>query len=320
MKCPVTIQNSIENIFNNESLEKVLSLGLPLTDVSMNGFMKDFYPIKMFTIENAMKLLNNNKNDEYIYFLTFALWKEAIMNQNIPRSKRLYFLHISLNLFYWFYYQLKNTDFIPGITINKTQNTIAQYFNQEIFIIRCLNTIIFKYSLLLKYKDIALNRVGSHPLENFFGNIRSLCKNFDSYENFVKYSIKTYENLTICKKYNIKNKVESRINTAGVKLYSTLDYDFTVFNYLYSKDFCEEESAAVFAFLNSNVDFRKVFNVEWNRDKYDYFIKILSSSASKEISSTYTPKITSGSLTISRCICGNFETKNFFQKKAPNFD
>lgn len=64
--------------------------------------------------------------------------------------------------------KLKNSNFEEGLTINKTQNSKAQFFNNENFIIRCLNTVIFTYSVIDDSDFVSLNRIGSHTVENFF--------------------------------------------------------------------------------------------------------------------------------------------------------
>ena len=75
-----------------------------------------------------------------------------------------------------------------------------------LFIKRCLNSIIGTYYLTQNSNVISLNRIGSHPLEDFFGHIRSLCKDFDSYENFINCTVKSYENFIIYISY-FKRKV-----------------------------------------------------------------------------------------------------------------
>lgn len=42
-------------------------------DESSNGFMKDFYPLKLFSFESLNILLESRLYDEYLYFLPYCL-------------------------------------------------------------------------------------------------------------------------------------------------------------------------------------------------------------------------------------------------------
>ena len=81
-----------------------------------------------------------------------------------------------------------------------------------------MNKLILTYALIIRQNNLKLSRIGSHPLENFFGRIRNLCKNFDSFENFLRCTIKTFTNLSITRKHNLSNKVQNRINVAGTQI------------------------------------------------------------------------------------------------------
>lgn len=88
IQCSITIKNSVEHVFLNKTIESVLNLGSVLTDESSNGFMKDFYPLKLFTFENLNILLESQLYDEYLYFLPFCLWTESVISENLTKKKR----------------------------------------------------------------------------------------------------------------------------------------------------------------------------------------------------------------------------------------
>ena len=71
IKSPITISTSLNSIFSKESLETILQLGTVLNDSSSLSFMKDYYPIKLFSIENTLKLYQEQKYNEFIYFCLF---------------------------------------------------------------------------------------------------------------------------------------------------------------------------------------------------------------------------------------------------------
>ena len=233
IKGPITIRNTIKHVFTNKSLEDDLKLGAPLIDTTSLSNMKDFYVIKIFT-------LKEKKNDESIYLLPFALWQESLMSKTLKKSTRLLFLEIAFQIFYHFYYQLKYSKFEKGITVYKSKYSKALYFNNENFLIRCMNTTLFTYSSIHKYESVCLHRIGSHPIENYFGNIRFICRNYDNFENFVRAAIQTFTNMIIKSKFQIIQKVKNRINIAGINLKSAtkppnfFNYPLTFFHLIYS--------------------------------------------------------------------------------------
>lgn len=305
IKGPVTIRNIISHVFSNETLEDDLHLGAPLIDTTNLSFMKDYYAIKIFNIENIIKLLKLKKNDEILYILPFALWSESILSPSLKKSTRLYFLRISFYIFYYFYYQLIFSVFEGGITVYKSQNSKALYFNNENFLIRCMNTIVLTYSSMTKYDTICLNRVGNHPLKNFFGNVRFICKNYDSFENFVRCAIQTYINSLITNRFNIIQNVKNRINIAGVSIYpnfGSIEID---------ESQCSDIDVFFNVFINSNI---RPFNCDMkkiNRDKISYFFDFITkliSVKSKMPAEIRHHKIASGSMIHSRC-CGVYFEK-----------
>jgi hypothetical protein len=45
-------------------------------------------------------------------------------------------------------------------------------FTEKIDLIRYMNTIIFLHQAVSTFSEIALNRIGTHPVENIFGLMR----------------------------------------------------------------------------------------------------------------------------------------------------
>ena len=298
IQCSITVKNSVEHVFSNKTIEAVLKLGSVLTDESGNGFMKDFYPLKLFSFENLNILLESQLYDEYLYFLPFCLWTEAILSNNLTKKTRLYFLRIAFQILYCFYHQVTNVKFMKGITIRKTKNSIAQFFNNQIFIIRCLNTLLITYSLILKQDSIKLSRIGSHPLENFFGHIRILCKNFDSFENFLRCTIKTFSNMSITQKYNIQSDIKNRLNVAGAHIDDKTGW----FNI--DDELCSNLNVVIGSFYDTLQDFTYIFPITPDEDSYRCFQKELydyTNNSERFTDQIYKPKFSSGTMAMSRC-------------------
>lgn len=187
---------------------------------------------------------------------------------------------------------------MKGITIRKTKNSIAQFFNNQIFIIRCLNTLLITYSLILKNNSIKLSRIGSHPLENFFGHIRILCKNFDSFENFLKCTIKTFSNMSITQKYNISSNIKGRLNVAGTHIDDKTGW-FDI-----DDELCSNLNVVIGSFYDTLQDFTYIFPITPDEDSYRCFQKELydyTNNSERFTDQIYKPKFSSGSMAMSRC-------------------
>ena len=71
---------------------------------------------------------------------------------------------------------------------------------------------------LRTFPNIGLDRLGTHCLEQYFGNVCTLCHRYDSYENKIKSCVKTLNNMKTYSKYHLKNTTHGRINMAGAKM------------------------------------------------------------------------------------------------------
>jgi hypothetical protein len=72
---PVTLMpDSVHNVVNSDDLESVLKLGVALQDKSSIGKMRDWYALKLFSLENYLKCLNApDEEKELMYLLPWAL-------------------------------------------------------------------------------------------------------------------------------------------------------------------------------------------------------------------------------------------------------
>ena len=304
IKGPIIIRNTIKHVFTNKSLEEDLALGAPLIDTTSLSYMKDFYAIKIFSLENVIKLLEKEKNDKSIYLLPFALWQESLMSTTLKKKTRLLFLEIAFQIFYHFYYQLKYSKFEKGITVYKSQYSKALYINNENFLIRCMNTTLFTYSSIYKYEPVCLHRIGSHPVENYFGNIRIICRNYDSFENFVRAAIQTFTNMSIKSKFQIVQKVKNRINIAGINLmpnFGSVEFD---------ENICSSIDVVANIFNDSKISIANYNEKDINKQNYLLFIDFISNLVYKKKRTPNAfnrPKVSSGSLIQSRCFGAYFE-------------
>ena len=59
-------------------MREVLNHGKVLTDNALIGKIKDYYPLKLFTLHNVELLMNNGKTGVALYLLPYSLWLPAI--------------------------------------------------------------------------------------------------------------------------------------------------------------------------------------------------------------------------------------------------
>lgn len=225
---------------------------------------------------------------------------------DFEKKTRLLFLEIAFQIFYHFYYQLKYSKFEKGITVYKSQYSKALYINNENFLIRCMNTTLFTYSSIYKYEPVCLHRIGSHPVENYFGNIRFICRNYDSFENFVRAAIQTFTNMSIKSKFQIVQKVKNRINIAGINLmpnFGSVEFD---------ENICSSIDVVANIFNDSKISIANYNEKEIDKQNYLLFIDFISNLVykKKQIPNAFNrPKVSSGSLIQSRCFGAYFEKK-----------
>lgn len=215
--CITLNSNKIIHKIISESLENILLLGPTLTDKSPLGKMRDIYAIKLFNFENLKTLFQNDMLNETYYFLPYVCWLEAVTNQEISKKSRIDLLHIAYDIFYSFLVQNVNEKRGPHITINNSENSEAKVFADNNLLIRSMNSILGIAYLIETNQTLALDRIGTHVLENYFGEIRFSCNNFDSWENIISEVSHAIVRTNILNKYNIHIR-PNRLNYGGVHI------------------------------------------------------------------------------------------------------
>ena len=73
-----------------------------------------------------------------------------------------------------------------------------------------MNSILGLSCILQNYPDVGIDRIGTHVLENFFGNIRYACENYDSWENILSAVSNGQIRNTIFQNYGINVQIKNR--------------------------------------------------------------------------------------------------------------
>ena len=226
-------------IFNAESLlrSKIVTGG-NLFDGSDTGFMNDFYAVELFSLENLKALIENKMYNEALYFAPFCLWSAAFLYEGLSRKDRKTLLKLAFDILFSEFYDIwamiyakksskDSRKFYRNLHITQKQSTKSQgvLFSDEATMMRLLNTLLFSYYVLENYENVAMNRIGSHTLENFFGQVRRLCNGYDSFKELMHAIIRTINVKHTIKKYKIPFQVNKRLNAGGVKCYNISEED-----------------------------------------------------------------------------------------------
>lgn len=154
------------------------------------------------------------------------------------------------------------------------------------------------YSIINKTKEVNLNRISRHPLENYFGQIRTICRDFDSYENFLICSTQAFFNIIFKNELNISQKIKKRINVAGI----CIDEDSGWLNFDQTK--CTEMDILVRMLHHSNITIKTPYSTEIEQS-FNNFIQFLIEVDSQDIqfsNDIYSPSIFANSDIKERCI------------------
>lgn len=203
--------------FNANDLESILHLGKPLTDYNTVGKMKDSYALDIFTIPNYFLLLKNGKISEAYYILPYALWTEAVRNPTYTPQQRLDILTVVLEIFARHKKTIATLN-KDKVSQNKSEGKI-QFVCSEKAINRILNTIIAMIrEIRIKPFDLALDRMGTHPIECAFGLIRILSHYKHDWETALTSLARQLIVTEFSNAIGLGVKIKGRVNIAGVKL------------------------------------------------------------------------------------------------------
>jgi hypothetical protein len=166
-----------------EAMSHVLKLGEVFSDRSTTGKMRDAYPIALFRLSHVIKLFVEGRYGEAVYLLPWALVMTSIGSNRITKDSRVLLLELSLRFFMHLYIDVSENGHYLGET-GPEGTQVVPY--RSICLMRSMSTIIGILSALrLVPDDIPLDRISTHPLENFFGLLRRLLHDCNSYDELL---------------------------------------------------------------------------------------------------------------------------------------
>jgi hypothetical protein len=133
--------------------------------------MRDAYPLVVTRMENIVELIDRGAIAKAVALLPLSLCFNAIRLETISRGMRTDLLRISFFLVRKLYEFRRNRIGSNPERTSKIGGRRVTVFTSQ-WTVRFLNTVLNLLLCLGEYDDLALDRVGTHPLENFFGLVR----------------------------------------------------------------------------------------------------------------------------------------------------
>lgn len=205
--------------FDSQKLNEKLQLGLPLTDKSSKGKMRDQYALSIFNLNNFLELVEHEEWEMAFFILPHAAWIAAVTYSGFSVQTRRDLLNF---VFEAFVYHMKNISQIDTSVVSQNKTSChVQYFCSSAQCIRTLNTLLVQLRELSRHpENVALGRIGTHGLECVFGTVRLLCHNKHSWQKICSgfARLACFRDLT---RVFGEIHIRGRLNAGGVKVFAT---------------------------------------------------------------------------------------------------
>jgi hypothetical protein len=212
--------------FCARTLDETLGIGEPLERLTGADRMNDPLAVLLFTMENCLKLLFAGQFAEFCYLLPFAMWFNSLYYPEIPLSCREQTVEFCFRcLCEWLRRAPHGIRQWPNI---ENSEPPSKYVAELPDLRRYLNSFPFFYELLTTHNGaLALNRIGTHPVENMFGLIRMKCKWKRHDTAFLRAVSHSMVMATILKVTEMSSPVKRDYSNAGSKIVLTTQDDRT---------------------------------------------------------------------------------------------
>ena len=147
--------------------------------------MHDDLAVPLFSLDNFIKLIEEGMLTEIAYFLPMVLFNVALKELELSVSDRISYLEIGLLFMTSLYGMVKNSrsPVRPQVSHN---NSTVRMFTDALLIEYCNTAFSLLHVLHTQKGLIALNRVGSNPVEHLFGLIRMKSRDIHTFEKLQK--------------------------------------------------------------------------------------------------------------------------------------
>jgi hypothetical protein len=195
-------------------MRRILDLGAPLTDLTQVGKMRDVYPLVIARVEHIITLFENNGIAEAVVWLPITFTLNSLRLETITRETMLFTLRIAFFLVWYIYKSRKlGIDRLP----EKSKKKITSIFTSQ-WMDRFLDTALLHFFSIENYKSIAIDRASTHPLENYFGQVRMDSHDVNTPEAMTNTIAHTNLVRDAYDALELDGTIPGRVNLAGVQI------------------------------------------------------------------------------------------------------
>jgi hypothetical protein len=210
--------------------ERVLDIcgrGPAFTDLAPLGKMRDSYPLAMTRVENILALIDNDAIAAAIALLPLSLAFNAIRLETIAKQTRTDLLRISFFIVRKVYEnRVTGTDTLPETTSEEQNAEITVFHGQ--WTLRFINTVLDLLLCIEEYDHVGLDRVSTHPEENFFGLVRMDAHDVNTADEMERTIAHTHIVKEAQWHLGLEEHVHNRLNLAGVHIDSSAPPPITI--------------------------------------------------------------------------------------------
>jgi hypothetical protein len=184
--------------------------------------MRDFYPLMVYRIENVEQLFNDGKFPEAVALLPMTLLLCALRLENVSIGARMDMLRLAFFLVFLMNQNYDKPQNRAEAPIERGGSGIRVKFLAQKSLVRFSNTVlVIMYAMKEWPTALALDRISTHPVENFFGLLRRALHDINTFKAIVKTVAKMRvgrECAEVERDPEVVQKIATRTNIAGVKL------------------------------------------------------------------------------------------------------
>lgn len=205
-------------------MEKIKSLNIPQDCFCNSDLSKmvDSYPLYIFTLDNVRQLFDQSAANESMFLLWFALFHaffRGVCSIETRLRMGLCFLNIS-NLYTTYFTTMVKAGMCKCGEYRRRAGGCVTLFPMKHIerMIVTVATVMGVITTSVEGEEIALDRFSTHPLENFFGQLRVLCRFKHSYSNILKKAAQTAIIKQMKHELGISDWIAKRVNVAGQRI------------------------------------------------------------------------------------------------------
>jgi hypothetical protein len=228
--CPILFYGDNLVAVRWQEMARVLDLGDVFADRTSTGKMRDAYPIALFRLEHVLTLFENGLYGEALYLLPWALVFRAILSDKMSFQGRRYTLDVAFLIFVYFEQacrpaEKRKNDFFrfpvtwpPDVELPE-QGAPGSEVNplRWITLVRAMTTVAGLVCALDHLNcDIPLDRISTHPLENFFGLLRRLLHDCNLFTELLHAAARNCVVQRVMKRLCHPRDICGRANTGGI--------------------------------------------------------------------------------------------------------